>query len=932
MAGIMVSASKGVIGPFLDKLTELMEDNCTNLIGVSSNVVFLRDELNTINTLLEKLEDTDELNPLVKDWRNQVREMAYDIEDCIDDFMHLARSGDAKAGFINKVSHFLKTLRARLGAAKQIKELKTRLKEINERCKRYKFGDWVSKSSSVAVDRRLPALYNEAANLVGIEGPREDVIKLLTDMDQQLQVLSIVGFGGLGKTTLAMEVYNKIIRQFNINTFVSVSQRPNITRLLHVIQSKLGIGVSSPTFDVKDIIDSIRVYLQNKRYFVVVDDLWDVPTWEIIRHAFPKNDLGCRVIVTTRVEDVARWACCNHRQFIYRMKPLNDQDSRKLFFKRIFGSEDRCPSQFREVSAEILKKCGGLPLAIITIASLLANRSTPQRKEWETIQNSIVTWGSGTNSMLEGMRQILDLSYKDLPHHLRTCFLYLGMYPEDSAIASDDLIRQWVAEGFVHHLHGRDSENVAKSYFNELINRSLIRPETNIYGEVVSCRVHDMMLDLILSKCAEYNFINVAFNLEEIAGAHDYKVRRLLLDLRVGDAGDATVSGATASILSQLRSLQLFGESLSLFLLFKYLRVLILNMKNTRTGVNEIVDLTAIGQLFQLRYLKVLGDRTGGRIELPTEIQGLQYLATLHICHITEINWPSDIVRLPRLSHLIFQSGIRIPDGICSMKSLCTLQSFEISDIKSAKGLGELTNLRDLDLYSRKALTAIEIDALVTSLEKLRNLVSLCKSKFGPGHLYFYNDENDRLGSLSHPPLHIEKLDLGGWRLPRVPRWINRDLQNLCFLHLRVTEISTDEVRALGKLPSLIKLALTVRRCPRDSAAIVFDAAGFPAVESLEMLCCGDVMSHLRFEAGVLPDLHVLVLLYIDMEWSGTAPVGLEHLLNLRDIYLHPFSNGGTVNDDRSKRAFREALQAHRNCAALRLHYTAFRTTIQTDP
>uniref|UniRef100_J3MR54 NB-ARC domain-containing protein n=1 Tax=Oryza brachyantha TaxID=4533 RepID=J3MR54_ORYBR len=541
MAETVVSASKGVIGPLLNKLTKLVEDKSDSLVGMSKNIVFLKDDLPTMNALLEKLEDTDELDPLVKDWRNQVREMAYDIEDCIEDFVHHVGGGNVEAGFIDRVSHFLRTLRARLETAEHIKDLKIRLMEINERRKRYKFNlDSIPSSSSVAVDRLLPAVYCEAANLVGIEGPREQVISWLTDKDQQLMVVSIVGFG--------------------------VSQRPDITRFLSGIQSKLGIKVSSPCLEVKHIIDSIRVYLQHLSYFLadrhsvasilgstkekllngpyaivvgpkfnrylfVVDDLWDAPTWDIIRCVFPENGMGSRVIVTTRVEDVARWVCCNHRQFIHRMEPLSDENSRRLFFNRIFGSEDGCPSQFREISSQILKKCGG-------------------------------TCGSGTNPTLEGMRQILNLSYKDLPPHLRTCFLYLGIYPEDFTIKRDNLIRQWVAEGFVHDFHGGDSEKLAKSYFNELMNRSLIQPKETKYGEVVSCTVHDMMLDLILRRCAENNFICMAYNLEEMAGQHESKVRRLLLDSRVGESGDAKITGTTAPRLLQLRSLQLFGRSM----------------------------------------------------------------------------------------------------------------------------------------------------------------------------------------------------------------------------------------------------------------------------------------------------------------------------------------------------------------------------------
>ncbi|KAL6659051.1 hypothetical protein ACP70R_003091 [Stipagrostis hirtigluma subsp. patula] len=686
---------------------------------------------------------------------------------------------------------------------------------------------------------------------------------------------------------------------------------PDITRLLSGIQSKLGI--SSPTFEVKDIIDSIRVHVQDRRYFVVVDDLWDAPTWDIIRSAFPENGLGCRVIVTTRVEDVGSRACSNHPQFTYRMKPLGDQNSRKLFFSRIFGSEDQCPSQFEEVSTQILKKCNGLPLAVITIASLLASRPTLQRKEWESIRNSIGTQGASRNPTLEGMRKILYLSYKDLPHHLRTCFLYLGIYPEDTEISRDDLIRQWLAEGFVQHFHGQNSKDVAKSYFNELINRSLIQPSVTVGGEVFCCRVHDMMLELILSRCAEDNFINVSYSLEEITGQHEYKVRRLLLNLSVGDGGDATIPETTATRLLQVRSLQLFKRSLSVLPMWNHLRVLMLRLRDTSGGLDEKrVDLTAVGEFYLLRYLKVELDGSC-ILRLPTKIKGLRYLSTLHIIgdSYDDISLPPDIVHLPRLCDLMVPIDTRLPDGIGNVKSLCNIWPFNVFDMKNIKDLGELTNLRRLYLRIILLPTATVIDALATSLGKLCKLRYLEVNCLGP-ECY---DENDRLGSLSQSLLRIEELHLPDWGLPRVPRWISGDLQNLRWLCLRVDEVSADGARALGELPLLAHLSL---HCRQDSAAIVFDAAGFPALQSLAILFLGGAAPRLCFEAGVMPNLGCLILAYLTSEWSGTAPTGMEHLLNVSDIYIDLGLNLQTMEDS-IMRAFWEAIQAHRSRPTLRL-------------
>uniref|UniRef100_A0A0A9FK93 Rx N-terminal domain-containing protein n=1 Tax=Arundo donax TaxID=35708 RepID=A0A0A9FK93_ARUDO len=229
MAGIVVSASKGVIDSVLAKLDELIGDECAGLIGVSGDIRFLRDELPAMNALLEnleKVEDTQELNPLVKVWRHQVREMTYDTEDFIDNFMSNAESVDAKAGFMDKVSHFLQTWRARLETAWQIKDRKTRLQQINERCnKRYKYADCTSSTTYVVVDPRISAFYKEAASLVGIDGPKEELInQVMHDQGQQLKVVSIVEFGGLGKTMLANELFREVGGQFNCKAFVCLTK------------------------------------------------------------------------------------------------------------------------------------------------------------------------------------------------------------------------------------------------------------------------------------------------------------------------------------------------------------------------------------------------------------------------------------------------------------------------------------------------------------------------------------------------------------------------------------------------------------------------------------------------------------------------------------------------------------------------------------
>ncbi|KAI4982656.1 hypothetical protein ZWY2020_023148 [Hordeum vulgare] len=332
MATPIVSAATGVMNPVIGKLTKLMGDEYKKLKGVRKEVAFLRDELSAMNAALEKLEFMEKLEPDTKNWRDRVREMSYDMENCIDDFMQDIGGADANAsaGFMKRMSRRLKTLRVRHRIAGQIEDLKALAVEANERRIRYKIDDCNTSRGSVDIDPRISVIYEDVAELVGTDGPKKEVLSLLTGTEKKLKAVSIVGFGGLGKTTLANQVYDDLEGQFDCKAFIPVSQKPDMPRLLNSLRLKLGINESSGICEVQDIIGQLRKHLANKRYFIIVDDLWNQEAWEIIRCAFPENGRGSRVIVTTRVEGVAISACSYHHENIYRMKPLGSEDSRRI--------------------------------------------------------------------------------------------------------------------------------------------------------------------------------------------------------------------------------------------------------------------------------------------------------------------------------------------------------------------------------------------------------------------------------------------------------------------------------------------------------------------------------------------------------------------------------------------------------------------------
>ncbi|XP_020187296.1 disease resistance protein RGA5 [Aegilops tauschii subsp. strangulata] len=902
MTGGIVTVASGVMNPLIGKLTALMGDEYNKFKGVKKQASFLQKELSAMNAALQKLElMDDELDPTVKDWRDDVREMSYDMENCVDDFMRQSRADDAKSGFIKITARRIKKLRQRLRIAHRMEELKTLAIEANARRQRYKVDDWKPASGSVDVDPRLRAVYQEADSLIAIDGPREEVATRLMDAQNKLKVVSVVGSGGLGKTTLAKQVYDKIGSQFNCKAFFSVSQRPDMTELLNNLQYKLGMKKpdTSHTRKVDDIIQEIRQHLKNNRYLIVVDDVWDESAWYIIKCVFPEEGNGSRVIVTTRVEVVAGAACQNDREGIYKLEPLSEENSRMLLLNRVFGSEHGCPPQLEQVMTEILKKCHGLPLAIITIGSLLACQER-SRKGWESIRDSLGAH-SATNPSLEEMKSILNLSYMHLPAYLRACFLYLGMYVEDYVISRDDLVRQWIAEGLVGNLHGQDLEAVGRNYFNELINRSMIQPWQTEYGEVLYCKVHDLMLDLILSKCDRNNFLSVAYSYEGMARLHGskYKVRRLSLSSMAG--GGATYDPTITVNLSQVRSFTLLGKSMPPLVLFKYLRVLRIDQGSV--GEDEgTLDLTAISQLFELRYLYLRGPEF---VQLPAELQGLVYLETLHI-HSELKSIPSDIVHLSRLSYLyiLYCNHELLSEWIGNMKSLNSLRmplgirngQRELNGMNGIIGLGELTNLRDLTI-SLWSLEEPELNALICSTGKLRNLK----------HLQFYGsftEIHSQMGSLSNPFQHIEKIDAYAFNFRRVPIWMG-GLHCLRILSLRVEETSTDELRLLGELPFLVKLTFIPSHIPKERA--ILGTGLFPVLEYFHFWTEEDALAYLGFEAGAMPNLQTLSLQ--NRKWGGSTPVGMEHLLRLQKIHLYGVDSG----DATIVSAFRNALSAHPN-------------------
>jgi hypothetical protein len=340
------------------------------------------------------------------------------------------------------------------------------------------------------------------------------------------------------------------------------------------------------------------------------------------------------------------------------MKPLLSQDSEKIFIHRVLGSDHHFAYQLKGLPCRIINACGGLPLAVIMMTGLLASK--PDLADlWDQLQQYFPP------SLKEKLEKILKLCYNSLPQYLKTCLLYLDIYPEGSTVWKVDLLKQWTAEGFISPTEV--IEGVAESYFDELVSRGMIQPEkVNNNDEVLSCTVHHTVHDLIRRKSSEEKFITAIDYSQTITG-FPMKVHRLSLHFSSGTyASKPKVIG-----LSKVRSLAFFGlhRCMPSIMELKHLRVLNLELWGDYEDCTTL-NLSGICRLFQLRYLKV---KSHMFVELPSEIRGLQFLETLEIdAKVSHI--PTDIACLASLLHLSLRDGTKVPDGIGCITSLQTLR------------------------------------------------------------------------------------------------------------------------------------------------------------------------------------------------------------------------------------------------------------------
>ncbi|KAL6907902.1 hypothetical protein ACP4OV_002072 [Aristida adscensionis] len=913
------SALQGVIRSLPAKLQQLQSEPKHALRKEEKRSIRLL--MNLVQELVDKylMEPSEVEHPAstARCWVKEVRELSYDVDDFVDELAH--------AGALhlqqNLRGNNIKKLRKGPRIGEEISRFRALVQEAIQRHKMYSLDK--CKMRRLPLSLQLSGAEAPRPRLVGMDRSVEKLEEWLTDEGEpHLRVVSVVGLGGVGKTTLANQLYRRLRSRFDCCAFVRSSQKPDFRKLLTSILLQVRRHRPPDAFESLNLIDTIRKHLHHKKYFIIIDGLWASSTWDIVCDALPDDSCCSRILTTTEVEIVAYRCCGRSSNHIYKMEPLNDNDSRELFFSRVSKNQYEHGEQLSEISSEIIKKCGGFPLATIATASYLAGQQD-MLEQFNCIRRQLSS-NLRTNPTVEGLKQVLDLCYNNLPDRLKACMLYLSVYKEDHIIWKDDLVKLWIAEGFICTKEGKDTEEVARSYFHELVNRGMVQPICMKYnGEVLSCRVHHMVLGLIRYKSMEENFITAIDHSQTNIRLAD-KVRRL--SLHFGDAEDVTPPENLR--LSQIRSFFYFG-SVNFFpsiANFRLLRVLILHLWGDQYNIS--FDLATISTLFRLRYVDIVCNVT---LDLQSQLQGLQYLETLKINSRVSVV-PQDIVRLPSLLHLSLPGDTELPNDIGNMESLQTLGCFDLS-INSAdnvKSLDKLLNLRDLHLtcstvLSDNLMKNMGILALVLSkLSKLKFLTLSPAAVSNPNTPDTRDSSNnissDCLSSVSSPPALLQKIEL----FPRIfifsflPEWI-KELRQLNSLKIEVMELSRDNIGMLEGLPALASLTLYVRTTPAER--IVFHMKGFPVLKYFKFICS---TLCLAFEIGAMPSVRRLKL--------GFNADGLEQyslvdagVVNLTGLEVLSAKIGGAGADVSCRKGLQSALEdafvKHVNRPLINVHW-----------
>ncbi|OEL34723.1 Disease resistance protein RPM1 [Dichanthelium oligosanthes] len=847
----------------------------------------------------------------------EILDLEHDIEDCVDRFTHRLKckqhgGSGAASSLVRRMAHELKKVQSRSSYADEIHKLKRRLKEARQRVIDSVPVGQPNGLLSMMLDTSKPCRAI-TSHPVGIEKPMKEILSLLHEVDgepQQLRVISIVGFGGLGKTTLARAVYDspRAKETFHCRARVSATDTsPEIGQRIKVILRDIlqqVVPKDSMDLDVDNNLEaSLKEYLSDKRYLIVIDDV-QMDEWRAVNSAFVDSNTGSRIILTTTIQSVANM-CSHGNGYVYQMDTLGEEDSKKIAFLGISRSPE-----LEHRSAGLLGKCDGLPLALASVSDYLksSNERTGEfcAKLCSNLGSHLKEKHGRDIDNFSDLRKVLLDNYYSFPGYALSCFLYLGIFPSNRPLKRKVVIRRWLAEGYARSESLRDEQDIADENFKKLIDWNIIRPiDTRNNSEVKTCKTHGIMHEFVLHKSLSHRFIMTLPPDHPRVGANAKSARHL----SVHD-GKLTECGASDVDLSCVRSLTVFGDAggaISYIRKCKLIRVLDLE------GCNDLRDddLEHICKLWYLKYLS-LGDTIH---ELPRCIDGLHCLETLDLRRTKIKSLPVEAIQLPHLTHL-FGKLMFDKDDLKKKKKMSKLEKFlsgKKSNLQTLAGfvadnskgflqfIMHMDKLRKVKIWCKRVANG---DSYMRDLSKaIQKLTKVPMDRHNDCSLSLDFEETceDFLSSLKLEPCSegseydLRSLKLHG-KLLLLPPFVTqlRVLTDLC---ISSATLSRGLLSALANLDKLLYLKLIADLL--ESFEIKHGA--FPSLQRL----CFQVKSlavasptieqgarttieqeaRTTIEQGALPNLVSLQLLCPDLV-VGLSGIDIRHFKHLKEVTI----------------------------------------------
>ncbi|XP_022723730.1 putative disease resistance protein RGA3 isoform X3 [Durio zibethinus] len=832
--------AKSIVSAVVEKLGSLMmvpeeiKHNVGVALALEEEIQKMTTHFQDIHSVLQDAESKQIQDFNVRNWLKKLKDVAYDVDDVLDEW-NTAKLKSQLEKEQKEVEDFplLKKIRYSISSftshsilyysiASKIKGLNEQLDCIATEKERYRLG---LEKGVEEPKRQITASFINEEEVYGRCQETTILVNMLVGENSNgggasLHVISIVGMGGIGKTTLAQLVYNHndVECHFDKRIWICVSDTFDEIRIAkEILEAFKG---ETPNLAGKDnILKQIHSHVVGKKILLVLDDVWteDATKWEQLKISLKYCSIGSRILITTRNERVAiimGTATAN----LFPLPTLSQEECFSLLSHRAFYGRKREESEIlKDICRKIAEKCHGLPLAAKIVGGLLRLKRT--REQWQSVLDSEI-WG-----IEEAERDLfppLFLSYCELPSALKQCISYCAVFPKDKILSKDELIKLWMAQDYLKGVRGEEMEIVGEEYFDELMMRSFFQDFKRVEHDngILEFKMHDIVHDFLqlLTKTECLVLVNDGFQ-EFRADSSCEKARHVTL------IGKELVPTDPAICYSKkLRSLLIDSSnhdtsSVSTFLpkLFDQLTCIrTLNLSGSLFGnsVDELPD--QIGKLVHLRYLNLKHNRK--LKELPESVCELCNLQTLNLTWCDSLKeLPHGIGKLINLRHLDNEwtdvSLMAMPKGIGRLTNLRSLRVFVAVDGGTNSGastLGDLQNL--MHLRGHLKISGLGVcDATEAKRAELQNkkglrslILDFTISKGLMPETWLRRDDGRLLEALQPPPC-LEKLEIWCYNSTTIfPNWM-MDLTKLKHVSLCLC-FHLNLLPPLGKLPSLESL------------------------------------------------------------------------------------------------------------------------------